>query len=78
MEDHVRSCGDRIKRMARYQMPTEQRTWKTNVKQDMEDWCDEATAELLADTEDNAEILANSKRLIVLWSRPEQLRDSIR
>ena len=61
LEDHVRSCGDRIKRMARYQMPTEQRTWKTNVKQDMEDWCDEATAELLADTEDNAEILANFK-----------------
>lgn len=72
-----RSCGSQ--RMARDQMPTKRtRTWKTNVKQGMEDWCDEATAELLADTEDNAEILANSKRLIVLWSRPEQLRDSIR
>ena len=52
-----RSCGSQ--RMARDQMPTKRtRTWKTNVKQGMEDWCDEATAELLAD---NAEILANFK-----------------
>ena len=28
---------------------------------ELEDWCDEATANLLADTEDNAEILANFK-----------------